>query len=161
MKKWLVCLVASLSLCHVPVSADTFEDALTAFEIGDFPHAVRLLHPLAENGDSSAQYILGQLYEQGKGVNQDYKEAMRWYLNSAIQDHSKAQYHLGRMYETGSGVDRDYVRAYMWYGLASVRGFNVAESNRAYIAQQMTPAQIAEAERLMRECATGVFDACK
>jgi hypothetical protein len=43
----------------------------------------QLLHEFAEHGDSKAQYSLGEMYENGKGVPQDYGKAMQWYKASA------------------------------------------------------------------------------
>jgi TPR repeat protein len=50
---------------------------------------------LAEQGDAIAQFDLGFLYEQGKGVPQDYAEAVKWYWKSAEQGYYIAQTMLG------------------------------------------------------------------
>ena len=55
----------------------------------------------AEQGDAKAQYILGRMYENGQGVPQDYKEAVKWYRRSAEQGHSKAQFNLALRYANG------------------------------------------------------------
>ena len=49
----------------------------------------------AEQGHSTAQLILGYLYETGGGISQDYKEAAKWYRQSAKQGNSMAQAMLG------------------------------------------------------------------
>ena len=49
------------------------------------------LKKLAEEGMPEAQYNLGLMYSTGKGVPQDYNEAIRWYRLAADQGHSKAQ----------------------------------------------------------------------
>jgi TPR repeat protein len=59
------------------------------------------------------------------------------------------------MYQTGQGVARDYVQAYKWFTLAASR-FPAAEreyavSFRDLVAAKMTPAQIAEAQKLARQ----------
>jgi uncharacterized protein len=63
----------------------------------------------------------------------------------------------------GKGVPQNYVRAYMWYNLAASqyassphyelyeRDRESAEKLRDILARKMTPAQIAEAQRLARE----------
>src|SRR6188768_1068901 len=61
----------------------------------------------AEQGDATAQYNLGVMYDTGKGVPQDYPEARKWFLKAAEQGHSDAQYNLGVMYDTGKGVPQD------------------------------------------------------
>ena len=55
----------------------------------------------AEQGHSKAQYNLGLLYYNGRGVRKDYKEAVKWYRRSAEQGHSKAQFNLALRYANG------------------------------------------------------------
>jgi hypothetical protein len=86
-------------------------------------------------------------------VRQSYDEAAGWYRQAADQGLPRAQYELGNMYERGEGVLQDYVRAHMWFNLAS-RGVDDRQNainNRDKLAQRMTPAQIAEAQKLARE----------
>ena len=59
--------------------AGPFEDANSAFERGDYATVLRLLRPLAEQGHSDAQYSLGIMYNQGRGVPQDYVLAHMWF----------------------------------------------------------------------------------
>jgi TPR repeat protein len=53
----------------------------------------------AEGGDAKAQYELGARYYEGKGVAQDYGEAVRWYRKAADQGSARGQYAVGFMYE--------------------------------------------------------------
>ena len=55
------------------------------------------------------------------------------------------------MYYMGYGVPEDLVFAHMWVSLATNQGYKKAIGNRAKVAEQMNPAEIAEAERLARE----------
>jgi uncharacterized protein len=55
------------------------------------------------------------------------------------------------MYIAGHGVPQDYVRAYMWLNLAAVRGDAKIAKLRDLTRALMTPAQIAEAQKLARE----------
>ena len=74
---------------------------------------------------------------------------------AAEQGNAAAQYNIGVMYYKGQGVPQDYVQAHMWFNLAASRleaeKRNEAVKNRDIIASRMTPAQIAEAQRLARE----------
>ncbi|MCH7775994.1 MAG: sel1 repeat family protein, partial [Gemmatimonadetes bacterium] len=96
------------------------------------------------------------MYVHGKGVPQDYGEAVRWFREAANQGDAGAQTNLGIMYFIGEGMLRDLTQAYMWYDLASSRfppgaAHDGAVRNRDFVAKHMTPAQIAEAQRLARE----------
>ena len=67
--------------------------------------------PLAEAGYDVAQFNLGVMYDNGQGVLQDYKEAVKWYRLAAEQGYADAQYNLGVMYDNGEGVPQDYARS--------------------------------------------------
>jgi uncharacterized protein len=66
-------------------SAGSLEDAIAAHDRGDYATAMRLLRPLAELGNAHAQNELGVMYAEGRGVQQDYAEAVKWYRKSAEQ----------------------------------------------------------------------------
>jgi TPR repeat protein len=55
------------------------------------------------------------------------------------------------MYDDGQGVPHDIVQAYKWYSLAATNGDKPAVELRKTTANQMTPAQIAEAQKLARD----------
>jgi uncharacterized protein len=84
----------------------------------------------------------------------DYVEAVRWFRLAADQGDSNAQYTLGVMYSIGAGVPQDYVQAHMWLDLAAAstdskkEQRDLAVQDRDRIASKMTPAQIAEAQKL-------------
>jgi hypothetical protein len=119
-----------------------------AYNQGNYDSALRVWRPLAEQGNPGAQLNLGFMYDNGYGVPQDYKEAIKWYRRAAEQGNDRAQYNLGLMYDNGDGVPQDYVQAHMWYDIAGVA---VAAKYRDFVAREMTPAQIVEAQRLARE----------
>ena len=141
-----------LSLClTVSVAAGPSEDAVAAFSSGDYATAIRIWHSLADRGSATAQTFLGMVYADGRGVTQNYAEAAKWYRLASDQGHSVAQFNLGYMYAHGQGVPQDYVTAHMLFNLASAKGEKGATDNRDLIARQMTPAQIAEAQKLARD----------
>ena len=113
------------------------------------------LHAQAAQGDATVQVNLGGLYARGQGVPQDYVKARRWYEKAAAQGDATAQVNLGWLYAEGHGVSQDDVRAYMWYNLATPHltgdEQKLVANNRDEIAGRMTPAQIAEAQKLARE----------
>ena len=86
-----------------------------------------------------------------RGGAQDYQEAVRWYRLAAEQDHASGQFSLGAMYIAGHGVPKDYVLAHMWMNLAAAKGVKEAVNGRDLLEKNMTPAQLAEAQRLARE----------
>ena len=110
------------------------------------------IRKLAEQGDANAQYDLGIMYDIGRGVPQDYKEAARWYRKAAEQGVAFAQSMLGLMYYKGRGVPQDYIRTYAWLNLAASQGHTDAAEFRNDLANTvMTPQQIAVAQELTVE----------
>ena len=72
-------------------------------------------------------------------------------LAAAAQGDTSAYYDLGVAYSTGShGVDCDLIEAHKWFNLAAMKGSDAARSCRAELAAEMSPAQIAEAQRQAR-----------
>jgi TPR repeat protein len=127
------------------VFADPLEDAIAALERRDYTSALQLLRPLAENGNPDAQINLANMYFDGNGVPQDYKESVKWYLFAADQGSVDAQIALGFLYEYGDAVPQDYVQAHKWFDLAGSIPYRDA------VAAKMTPEQVAEAQKLARE----------
>jgi len=78
------------------------------------PYDVDDCRVLAEQGDAQAQYNLGVMYDNGKGIPQDYIKAVQWYTEAAKQGDAGAQLFLGVMYYSGKGVPQDYKEAIKW-----------------------------------------------
>ena len=106
---------------------------------------------VALNRDGAAQYNLGVIYANGQGVQRDDAAAVKWYRKAADQGLAEAQNNLGVIYAKGDGIPQDYVQAYMWLSLAAAGGEKDAIANRNIVAKLMTPAQIAEAQKLAKE----------
>src|SRR5262249_1834481 len=72
----------------------------------------------AKQGDADAQFWLGVDYESGRGIRQDFAQAIKWLLKSAKQGNADALNQLGTMYENAEGLPRDYVKAAVLYRAA-------------------------------------------
>lgn len=105
----------------------------------------------AAQGQAKAQYNLGTLYFNGEGVPKDYQQALRWFRLAADQGEAVAQTKIAIMYDDGQGVPHDIVQAQKWYILAATNGDKPAALLRDSLANQMTAAQIAEAQKLAQE----------
>jgi len=121
----------------------------------DYEEAVRWFRLAADGGNPLGQVYLGAQYAGGQGVRRNYKEAAKWYRLAAEQGDANGQGNLGLIYEKGTGVALDHVLAHMWYNLASSRSTGQDQKSwsglRDSLAAKMTPAQVAEAQRLARE----------
>ena len=144
-------LFAMMLALTAPVVAQDYEAGLEAWLRDDYEAALLEFRPLADQGDTRAQTMLGMMYQFGMGVPKDHAEAVRWNRKAAEQGHASAQFNFGQMFADGVGVPQDYVLAHMWFNLAASQGSKVGRIERKLVADKMTPAQIAEAEKLARE----------
>jgi len=106
-----------------------YDEGLAAAKSGDYATALREWTPLAEQGNSRAQYHLGIMYENGQGVPEDNKEAVKWYRKAAEQGDARAQYSLAIMYRRGRGVPEDNKEAVKWYLKSAEQGYYKAQNN--------------------------------
>lgn len=70
---------------------------------------------------------------------------------AAPQPHPEDLHRLGLIYSTGQGAPLDYVEAHKWFNLAALRGWDEAKAYRKELADQMSSAEIAAAQRAARE----------
>ncbi|MBF0291708.1 MAG: sel1 repeat family protein, partial [Nitrospinae bacterium] len=121
----------------------------------DYAEAVKWYRKSADQGFAPSQCKLGDMSLIGQGVPQDFAEAVKWYRKSADQGDANAMGSLALMYTNGHGVQKDYVEASKWLNLASAfsdkdnREGNVSMLEE--LAAEMTPAQIAEAQKRARD----------
>jgi TPR repeat protein len=123
-------LLISLATGALPAFAQGgLDEGMTAYRNGDYAKAVELWRPLAEKGDVAAQYRLGSMYGEGKGVAQDDKEAFKWFQRAAEKGNAPAQYNVGASYAAGIGVAKDDAEAAKWFRRAADQGMPYAQLN--------------------------------
>lgn len=133
-------LVASLLFTAMPFPsiASPTDQAIQAMQAGDFKAALDQLRPLAAKNDRDAQFLLGMLYDAGKGVARDPAAAASWYRKAAKQDHLLAQAHLGAMLYSGQGVKQDYAEAARWFKAPADSGNDQAQFYLGWMYAQGT-----------------------
>ncbi len=92
------------------------------------------LRQAAAKGDPSAEFEVAARFAEGKGISQDFNQAVRWYQRAASQSHAPAQYRLGTLFERGLGVKADAARARVWYQQAADQGHVKAMHNLAVLS---------------------------
>ncbi|WP_392558804.1 tetratricopeptide repeat protein [Orbus mooreae] len=81
------------------------------------------------DGSPEVQYILGNLFEYGYGIEKNDWAAIYWYTKAADKGHAKAQYQLGNLYNTSDSqfsVPWDLGLAQYYLGLACKNGISDA-----------------------------------
>ena len=94
-----------------------------------YAKSVRRYLLAAEQGDTDAQYALGDAYYYGRGIEQDYAKALYWYRLAAQQGDAFAQVQVGYAYHNGEGIEQDASKAMYWNLLAAEQGNIVAQIN--------------------------------
>lgn len=89
--------------------------------------AAKWFENAAEQGNAYAQKMLGDLYEQGRGVPKNLKLSADWREKSANRGNTEAQLMLGEMYLNGEGVNQDLDKAEGWLNRAAVAGNSEAQ----------------------------------
>lgn len=93
-----------------------YEEGVTAFNTGDFPFALKMLEPVAENGNVDAQYLAGLIYLNGltDGQRNSYA-AEKWLSMAASAGHTAAQEQLAFLYRDPSAPLYNPLAAYRWF----------------------------------------------
>jgi TPR repeat protein len=124
-----------------PIHSADLASGLDAFCGKRLPEAFSILEPLAENGNSDAQLIMGLRYFYGLDGKRDRHRARKWYAKAAEQGDAEAQVLLGLMFAEGDGGKVDFVEAVRWFRKAAEAGYSAGQYNLglAYQSGQGAP----------------------
>lgn len=96
----------------------------------DFMEALKWFARSAAQGNATAQFSLGNLYDKGRGVARDPAQAFAWYRKAAEQGFPAAQLNVGIMYEAGDcPAPGDLAEAARWYRRAAEQRLPMAQYN--------------------------------
>ncbi len=154
-------LMMLLAVVSSSAGAEDLKDSSDPFGV------IKFAQPYAEQGNVTGQLTLASTYYYGKYVPQDFTKAIKWFRLAAQQGDTTAQNFLGLMYLKGQGVPQDLVRAHMWSNLAAASGKQsrfLSQDDLAQmhneLAKQMTPQQVADAQKMAQDCLANNFKGC-
>ena len=126
-----------------------------AFDEGRYQEAKNLAEAAAAQGDGPAHTLLGQMYEQGLGVPQDYAKAAEWYVKGAALGDVHSQFSLGVLLAEGRGIKENKKQAADFFELAASKNHPVALYNLSliYVDGFVRPQDLAKAAELMERAA--------
>jgi len=106
--------------------------------------------------DAYSQFMLGDCYVLGKGVEKNYEKAAYWYSLSANQGELRAKCNLGILYENGKGVSQDVVKAFALYEESAKAGasYGLLQLGLCYLRGIGTEKDTNEAYKLIYQAAT-------
>ncbi|MCM1225462.1 MAG: sel1 repeat family protein [Lachnospiraceae bacterium] len=111
--------------------AAVLKEANEAYDSLEYARAMELYMQIPENAE--AQYKIGRMYLYKLGVEENYKEARKWFEKSAKQNYGKGLNGLGHIYASGNGVKKDYTKAKKYFELAVEQGSIDAYGNLGYM----------------------------
>jgi hypothetical protein len=125
--RWTLAIAAAVAMAFftalvlIPFMTTTLSDGVASYSQGNFAKAYKELKPLADDGEPTAQYMLGEMFRMGQGVKKDEPAAVKWYKKAAEGGSPEGQYALGMCYATGVGTEVDMISAYQWLSLSIIR----------------------------------------
>lgn len=125
-KLFIALLIASGS-----AFAEPLDEAMKAYDNGNYSEAARMLAPFVRNGDPVVQLRMGMLYYFGRGVAENEIAAVELWGKSAAQGNLEAMFQLGNAYTYGSEaftkVTDPEMEAAKWYYKAGEAGHAEAQ----------------------------------
>jgi len=111
---------------------EAFETTLQAMDQpssgGELIEEIPEIRDAADAGIAPAQYIMGDLLSEGKGLEKDAEEAFKFYRKAAASDYARAKYAVGECYRDGRGVSADSDEALrIWRGMSEADAAEVPQ----------------------------------
>ena len=132
MKRFLLLLVLIFQPVFAEDDSYLIDDSLAMARQGEFVRASNLIVDLANNGDSTAQYVLSMYFRDPNALNIPEVGEM-WLMRAAENNNAKAQYDLGWRLAAGWKNDtvEDIVEMIYWFERATFNGSDDAYANLA------------------------------
>ena len=115
----------------------------------ELPQALAACQELAKQGDTQAQYELGEFFYDGKCTPRDLPQALHWFEQSSLQGNAQAQLRLGNMFRNGEGVPANNVQAYIVLKMAAVNGSDEAMDSADEVAERMQREELQAASQVL------------
>lgn len=125
-------IFATLMLLFSAVAQATpLDDAMQAYDTGNYAQAAKLLEPLAKGGNPLVQLRLGMLNYYGRGVKENELLAVDLWGKSAAQGNVEAMFQLGNAYtfsmQVANNLSDPDLEAANWYHKAATAGHAEAQ----------------------------------
>ena len=170
-RRGIIVMALLATLPGMPVvAAQTLDEAVAAYERGDYATAIRGFRKAAEQEMPPARSTSVTRTPKA-GVRPGLPRGLKWYRKAAEQGYVPAQVHLGTMYFEGRVVPQNYQDSVKWFrkavdqgdalvqvnlGHMYSRGYGVSQDSvQAHkwlnLASSLTTGEVADYSRLARE----------
>lgn len=110
--------------------------------------------------ESKAQYLLGWMLLNGKGIDRDLEGAIAWLKKSAINgNYPDAQHLLSSCYKEGIGVLEDYRESYAWSVVCAKNGGD--QSMKDFLQKELSMSQVTDGQARAKELLAEIESAAK
>ncbi len=151
MKRKIAKFFAIAAVCYATTAFADLDSAIMAIHKQEYKKAFEEIEPDAKNGIPAAQVRLGELYEDGFGVNKSYDIALSWYEKAASQGNGHAMNKIANLYAQGYGVKEDMIIAIDWLRKsAEASNFIIALDNWLQTKDNRFKEKIAQAQEYFR-----------
>lgn len=107
MKKFLIASMVLFAIVAIfLLTTNHLEWGKSAILRGEYERAYDHFFKSANQGNTEAQFYLGDMFHHGKGVKQDYAKAVEYY-QLAVEEQPGAMYGLGMLMIEGKGIERN------------------------------------------------------
>jgi len=106
---------ASETISSMKAGTDELANARELLATSRFSEAFVAFSNAAKSGNPDAMFNVGQIYEKGWGVLQDYAQAREWYEKAVDAGNADAAIKMGDLYVDGRGLSPDLTQARLWY----------------------------------------------
>jgi TPR repeat protein len=109
-------LLIAAGLLAMPLTgalAGPWEDGMAAYNRGDYVPALQLVRPLAQQGNTKAQALLGAMYRKGQGVTKSSAHAFMWLSMASARGNARAKVELQEMSRAMSPEELAHAREMM------------------------------------------------
>lgn len=120
----------------VAEKSSRFDEAVVAYDAGDYTTAYAIWSQLAQEDDLAAMRNAAQMLRQGKGVEKDSAAAFRLYKEAAEKGLVTAKANVAEMYLVGEGTEKNPQAAAAWYAQAATSGLSIAQMKLAEMYEQ-------------------------
>lgn len=116
------------SLFTINAYATTIDDAVVDYQNQNYKSALNKFSQLADKGNDTAQYYLGQMYVDEQVAKPNYTLAAQCFKKAAESGIPEAQYSMGIIYTNGDGVTKNDSSALNWFLKAAEKDYTPAQT---------------------------------
>lgn len=123
---------------------------------GNYADALKEFLFAEARGHVEAQFEIGLIFYEGKGVPKDCSSAVSFLVRASDNGHCTAKFVLGEIFAGRDKYWTDRVFAYVWYSLAELCGHKEAAQKKNSLASLMDKDHVAFAKRRAEMMAKGI-----